>query len=104
MSKIYVPTAYKDNCNVVYNDYIRSYTNSSNTEWVDIYFKNGYFLKQGYSNYSNNVVCDSLNTYTDDFYYRYDLCNSLIIFLILCIFIFILPLKILTRLFRRFSK
>ena len=64
MSKIYVPTAYKNNCNVVYDNYIRSYTNSEHTSWVDIYFKNGYFLKSGSSNYSNNVICDSLNTYT----------------------------------------
>ena len=104
MSKIYVPTAYKNNCNVVFDNYIRSYTNSDYTSWVDIYFKNGYYLKQGHSNYTNNIVCDTLNTYTDDFYYRYDLSNGLIIFLILCIFIFILPLKIITRLFRRFSK
>ena len=41
MSKIYVPTAYKNNCNVVYDNYIRSYTNSDHATWVDIYFKNG---------------------------------------------------------------
>lgn len=103
MAKIYVPTQYKDNCNVFYNDYIRSYTNSSRTSWVDIYYKSNYALKEGSSNYQQNIVCDNLNVYTDDIYYRYDLSDSLIIFYLLCIFIFILPLKILTRLFRRFN-
>lgn len=103
MAKIYVPTQYKNNCNVFNNDYIRSYTNSSRTTWVDIYFKNNYALKEGSTTYQQTIICDNLNTYTDDIYYRYDLCNSLIIFYLLCIFIFILPLKILTRLFRRFN-
>ena len=102
MPKIYLPTEYINNCNVVYNDYIRSYTNNNRTEWVDIYFKNNYILKSGNTSYPTNVVCDTLNTYTDDFYYRYDLCNSLIIFWFLCVFCFLLPLRILTRLFRRF--
>lgn len=102
MAKLYLPTNYKDNCNVFYDNYIRSYTNNSRTEWVDIYFKDNYAEKIGFSNYGQNIVCDTLNTYTDDIYYRYDLANSLIIFYLLCVFIFLLPLRILTRLFRRF--
>ena len=102
MAKLYLPTNYKNNCNVFYDNYIRSYTNNSRTEWVDIYYKDNYAEKIGSSTYGQNVVCDTLNTYTDDIYYRYDLSNSLIIFYILCVFIFLLPLKIITRLFRRF--
>lgn len=103
MAKIYLPTNYVNNCNVVYNDYIRSYTNNDRTEWIDIYFKNNYIEKIGSSNYSQNVVCDTLNSYTDDIFYRFDLSNSLIIFIILCFFIFKIPLRIYTRLFRRFN-
>ena len=102
MAKIYVPTDFLNNCNVFNDNYIRSYINSSHTEWVDIYFKDNYALKSGNSTYPGNVVCDNLNTYVDDIYYRYDICNSLVIFLILCIFIFLLPLRIITRLFSRF--
>lgn len=103
MSKIYVPTPYVNNCNVVFNDYIRSYTNSNRTEYVDIYFNNNYILKSGFTSYSQNVVCDTLNTYTDDIYYRFDLSDSLTIFLILCIFIYGIGFSIFTRLFRRFK-
>lgn len=103
MAKIYVPTPYVNNCNVVYTDYIRSYTNSDRTEYVDIYFNNNYILKSGSTSYPYNVVCDTLNTYTDDIYYRFDLSDSLIIFLILCIFIYGIGFKIFTRLFRRFK-
>lgn len=102
MSKLYIPTQYLNNCNVFNDNYIRSYTNNNRTEWVDIYFKDNYALKSGSSTYQNNVVCDTLNTYTDDIYYRYDLSNSLIIFYLLCLFIIVLPLKIYGRLFRRF--
>ena len=103
MSKLYIPTAYLNNCNVFNDNYIRSYTNSSHTEWVDIYFKDNYALKSGSTNYQNNVVCDTLNTYTDDIYYRYDLSHTLIIFVILSYFIFYIPLKVYRRLFRRFN-
>ena len=70
MATIYVPSDYVNNCNVVNNGYIRSYTNSSYTQWVDIYVNQDYMLKYGSSNYSNTVVCDSLNSYTSNEYYK----------------------------------
>lgn len=70
MATIYLPSPYINNCNVVNNGYIRSYTNSNYTQWVDIYINQDYMLKPGSSNYSNTVVCDSLNTYTTNEYYR----------------------------------
>ena len=74
MSKIYVPSDYVNHCNVFNDNYIRSYSNSSHTEWVDIYYKDNYALKSGSTNMSNpNVVCDTLNTYTDNIYHRYDI-------------------------------
>lgn len=104
MSKIYIPQTYVNNCNVFNDNYIRSYTNANKTEWVDIYFKDNYALKSGSTTYQpTNVICDTLNTYTTDIYYRYDIADSLIIFYLLCFFIFFIPLKIYTRLFRRFN-
>lgn len=70
MATIYLPSNYINNCNVVYNGYIRSYTNNSRTEWVDIYINQDYMEKPGSSTYGNNVVCDTLNTYTTDTYYK----------------------------------
>lgn len=81
MSKIYLPTEYAFNsCKVVNNGYIRVYTNSNNTEWTDIYINQDYQLKPGYSNYSQNVICDSVNEYTDNIWYRTDIDKIMIIF------------------------
>lgn len=70
MATIYLPTDYTSGCNVVYNGYIRHYSNSSYTQWVDIYISQDYMLKPGSSNYSQSVVCDNVNTYTDNQYYK----------------------------------
>lgn len=70
MATIYLPSDYINNCNVVYNGYIRSYTNNQRTEWVDIYINQDYQIKHGSTNYSSTVVCDSLNTYTTNEYYK----------------------------------
>lgn len=99
---IYVPTEYLNySCKVVNNGYIRVYTNSTNTNWVDIYINQDYMIKEGYSNYSQNVVCDSVNQYTDNFYYRIDFPSILIMFVIFVIFTCYIPYKIFMLLFRR---
>lgn len=99
---IYLPTEYVDNCNVINNGYIRSYTNQSRTEWVDIYINQDYMLKFGSNQFGSNVVCDNINQYTDEVFYRKDFADILIIFVIMCIFCFYIPLKVFLRLFRRF--
>lgn len=105
MAKVYLPTELYDKpCKVVNNDYIRVYTNSNYTAWTDVYFKSDYLLKSGITNYSQNVTCDNLNTYTDNVFYRYDLSNILIIFLVLCIFCFWLPYRIVGRAFGRWFR
>ena len=84
MAKIYLPTnLLNSQCKVVNNDYIRVYTNNNYTSWTDVYFKSGYYLKSGQSNYPNTVTCDNLNTFTDNIFYRYDCANSLLIFFII---------------------
>ena len=70
MATIYLPSEYINNCNVVFNGYIRSYTNSNYTQWVDIYVNQDYMVKPGSSNYSQSVVCDSVNSYSSNVYYR----------------------------------
>ena len=105
MAKIYVPTDYLNyNCKVVYNDYIRVYTNNNNTAWTDIYYKSDYYLKNGQSNYTNNVTCDNLNTYTDNIYYRYDFDKSVIMFFILAIVLIYFPFRIFARAFGRWLR
>lgn len=100
MSKIYIPTDYVDSpCIIQNNGYMRAYTNNSLTNYVDIYYDNNYALKEGYSYNGYSGVCDSINTYTDDFYYRVDFDKILIGFSILSIFIIFIPLKIFSKLF-----
>lgn len=102
MATIYLPDSYVDNCNVVYDGFIRSYTDNSYTTYYDIYPNMNYAVKEGF-NTSESVICDNLNTYTSEIYYRFDLANSLIIMIILGLIMFGGPLILYTRLFRRFK-
>lgn len=105
MAKIYLPTELlNSNCKVVYNDYIRVYTNNNNTTWTDVFFKSGYYLKNGQSSYATNISCDNINTFTDNIFYRYDCANSLLIFFIISIVCFYFPFKIFSRAFGRWLK
>lgn len=98
MAKIYLPSdLVNKDCKVVYNDYIRVFTNNSYSQWVDIFFKNDYILKNGSSNYPQTVVCDNLNTYTNDFYYRYDFDKIIIMFFIFIIICIWFPYKLISR-------
>ena len=105
MAKIYLPTnLLNSECKVVNNDYIRVYTNNNYTSWTDVYFKSGYYLKSGQSNYPNIVTCDNLNTFTDNIFYRYDCANSLLIFFIISIVCLYFPFRIFSRAFGRWLK
>jgi len=97
---IYVPTDYVNNCNEVYSNFIRSYTSNDNTTFVDIYFKNDYILKEG-SGSAIEVVCDNLNTYTDNVLYRQDFYKITIMVFVYSVLILGLAYKIFTKLFRR---
>lgn len=100
MSKIYIPSDFVDSpCIIQNNGYMRAYTNNQLTNYVDIYYQNNYALKEGTSYQGYNGVCDTINEYTDDFYYRNDFDNILIGFSILSIFIIFIPLKIFSKLF-----
>lgn len=103
MAKIYLPTSYVNMpCKVINNGYIRVYSNDNLTNYYDIYINQDYMVKSGSTNYSQNVVCDTTNNYTDEIYYRTDFDKILIILIIVAIFVILIPLKIVLRLFRRF--
>lgn len=105
MAKVYLPTElYDANCKVVYNDYIRVYNNNNYTSWTDVYFKSDYLLKSGSSNYSQSPVCDNINTYTDNYYYRYDFDRILIMFIIMTIFCIYFPYKLISRILGKWGK
>lgn len=102
MSKIYLPTEYLNSpCKVINNGYIRAYTNSSLSEYVDIYLNQDYMLKQGTYNYGYSGQCDTINTYTDNFYYRIDFPNILFMFFIFVLFGIYLPFRIIRRFYKK---
>lgn len=106
MSKIYIPTEYLNKpCYVINNGYIRVYntTHSSNNTVYDIYINQDYMIKRTTAGYSSSTICDTSNIYTDDIYYRTDFDKIIVIFICLCIFCFLLPLKVFCRFFRRFN-
>lgn len=105
MSKIYLPKEFLNKpCYVINNDYIRVYdtikTNQQNVVY-DVYLNQDYMIKMSTSNYSTSTLCDTYNTYTDDWIYRIDLHNILICILILSIFLILIPGQMLFRFFKR---
>lgn len=105
MSKIYLPTEFLNKpCYIVNNDYIRVYDsidlNQQNVVY-DVYINQDYMVKQSRASYSTQTVCDDLNVYTDDWYYRVDLFNILGCIFILSFFLILIPFQILFKFFKR---
>lgn len=109
MDKIYVPreTIY-NKCYVVQNsDVIRAYdrvpTNNTDYNYRDYYINSSYIYKDGFGSwgsYSNLPICLTSDVITNDYYYRLDFPNILIMFLIINIFAIYLPIKIFSKLFK----
>lgn len=108
---IYVPQKENYKCYVVQSEgVIRAYEkipqNNITTDYRDYYIRSNYIYKDGvttFSSYSTLPICLSDTELTSEVYYRNDFDSILIIFLIMCIFCFYIPIKIFTRLFRRFN-
>lgn len=107
---IYVPDLnYK--CYIVQSEgVIRAYEekpkNNSDVNYRDYYLKSNYIYKDGnqsFGSYSSLPVCLDNNVLTDSVYYRNDFDSILVMFTIMCLFCFYIPIKILFRLFRRFN-
>lgn len=90
MSTIYLPSDYVGStCKVINNGYIRAYTNNSLTNYVDIYINQDYMVKEGTTFNGYNGLCDNINTYTDNMWYRLDIDKIVITFgFLLSFFIF----------------
>lgn len=106
---IYVPNT-NYSCYVVQSEgVIRAYEqtprNNIDINYRDYYIRSNYIYKDGiqsFGSYSTLPVCLDNSQITDSVYYRNDFDSILIIFLIMSIFCFLIPIKIFTRLFRRF--
>ena len=108
---IYVPDLETYKCFVVRNEStIRAYKNipqnNMDIEYRDYYYNSNYLYQDGVQSfgvYSTLPICLDNSNLTNNVYYRNDFDSILVIFLIMCIFCFYLPLKIFVRLFRRFQ-
>lgn len=108
---IYVPNKENYKCFVIQNDStIRAYeeipTYNSNINYRDFYITSNYIYRDGsqnFSNYATLPVCLSTNEVTSEVYYRNDFDSILFIFISLCIIFFWFPLKLITRIFKRWT-
>lgn len=108
---IYVPdTSYR--CYVVQSDTtIRAYSqvpqNNRTISYRDYYFTANYLFRDGTQTFGSTTtlpVCLDSSLITDKYYYRNDFSSILVIFMIMSIFIFYLPFKIISRFFGRWLK
>lgn len=96
---------------VVDKDTIRAYVNrpeiNTTSNYVDFYINSHYLEKEGtqtWGSYTQYLpVCISSSAISNDIYYRNDLPDILIMFTIFSVFIFLIPIKLFLRLFRRFD-
>ena len=109
---IYVPDIENYKCFVVRDETtIRAYKTipqrNQDVYYRDYYYNSNYLFQDGtqsFGSYSTLPVCLDSSLITTDFVYRNDFWQILIIFVILCIFCFYLPFKvIICRFFRRFN-
>lgn len=110
MNNIYLPedTTY-NKCYVVQNEnVIRGYdrvpSNNTNYNYRDYYINSNYIYKDGtgqWSSYTTLPICLDNSVITNNFYYRNDIADILLIFVILFIFIVYIPIKIVFRIFKK---
>lgn len=111
--KIYVPqdTTY-NKCYVVQSEgVIRGYEEvpqvNRTINYRDYYINSSYIYRDSYqtfSSYNTPPTCLSSDVLTNDVYYRNDFDSILIIFIILSLFCFYFPFKIISRMFGRWLK
>lgn len=106
---IYVPDLTNYKCFYVQSEgVIRAYeeipTNNSSINYRDYFVNSSYLYKDGvqiFNNYSTLPICLTSAVLTDKVEYRIDFDSILIIFLIMCIFCFYIPICLFKRIFRR---
>ena len=111
--KIYVPQDNTYNkCYVLQNEnVIRGYdripSNNVNYNYRDYYYNSDYYYRDGsgqWSQYTTLPICLSSDNITNDYWYRQDLSEILIIFFVMFFFIIYIPFKLFRRIFGRWLK
>lgn len=114
MGKLYLPIEVNENqCPVVVSDgHIRVYnsipngSSQTNVQYWDFYVRENYLESTSTTNFSSytNYNCLDSEQFTTDFWYRPDIWQSLICFVIIGGIGIYLPYKIISRLFGRWLK
>lgn len=106
--KIYVPDlSYK--CFIVYSEgVIRAYEKvpqiNQEIKYRDYYINSSYIYRDGtqsFGSYYSTPTCLASDVVTDNVYYRNDFDKILVIFLIMSIFCFYIPIKVFSKLFKK---
>lgn len=114
MSKTYMPQELLKSSyhyELTNNNYIVVHKNTNcfnqyNTTYCDcqrVYTDLDYQVSNTYSCSTSYTVDIPYSNFTSDFWYRKDLSNILIIFIIMSYFIIKIPIKIICRFFKRFN-
>lgn len=107
---IFVPESDTYNkCYVVQSEgVIRGYdtipVNNASYNYRDYYIRSSYISRDGtgsWSQYSTLPICLDSSLITNDFYYRIDFPQILLLFLIINIFAIYIPIKVFSKLFRK---
>lgn len=111
MSKIFVPQDNTYNkCYVVSSGVIRAYNKvpAYNTDYSyreyfihDNYNYRDVYGSWGQQQFTTLPVCINSNVITNDFYYRVDFYQILIMLVVFAFFILYIPLKVFSRLFKK---
>lgn len=109
MSKVYLPTYTSSNCIVIKDkDTIRVYDNfpvqDALVSYTDYYINSHYLENKGSELIEIVPECISSDKFTDDYHYRNDYSEILIITFILSIIVLYLPLKVFSKLFGRWLR
>lgn len=109
---IYVPNYTDNNCAIIKdNETIRVYDNrprniNEDYTYTDYFYNSHYYNINGSEHFDNVETlptCINSDNITTDFYYRNDIADILLIFLILFIIGILLPIKLFSRFFRRLT-
>lgn len=92
---------------VLDKDTIRAYSttpsNNSSSNYTDYFINSHYLTKTGSQQFylTNLPTCENVSRFTNNIYYRNDMPDILLMFLIICIFAFYLPFKIVKSWFKK---
>lgn len=114
MAKTYLPTdlinssySYEINENSIIVNKHTNCTQGQGINYCDcviVYPNNDYLTTDNYRCYQYSNANISYTSFTDDVYYRLDLWKILVIFIVMFIFIIVIPWRLLSRLFGRWLK